>query len=178
MIDKIKISAAVLFFIGAVTFPLLGIATTIASLFGWLDQNPISLILLTIAGFLLLFLLGSILLYSVEDISWLTVTLPYLVGAIYGVLPDLLPIAVDDAAATTAGAIFTFLLAVHKDPRVPKWILLPLLGAGVYALLGGTIPGPLDELLVDLVALLVAGYGMKKSDQNQPSSASIERNRN
>lgn len=174
MLDKLKIGLAILFFIGAVTLPLIGVATTLASLFGWLDQNPLSLILLTIASFLLLFLIGSLLLYSIEEINWLTVSLPYLVGAIYGVLPDLLPIAVDDAAATTAGAIFTFLLAVHKNPRIPKWILVPLLVAGVYALIGGTIPGPLDELLVDLLALLAAGYGMKKSERNLPTSVSSE----
>ncbi|MCJ7701797.1 MAG: hypothetical protein MUO62_09455, partial [Anaerolineales bacterium] len=64
--------------------------------------------------------------------------------------------------ADDAGAIFTFILTLRKQPGTPRWVFVPLVGAGIYALLGGAIPGPADELLVDTVALILAWLGTRQ----------------
>ncbi len=163
MSDKIKVFLSILFFAAAIITPLFGIATTIAALFGWIDASPWTGVGIAVVPFLVFFTIGGGLLAWVEDLSWLGVSLPFLAGTMY-TLVDLVPIPIDDAAATTVGAIFTFLLALRKEPNTPKWVFLPLIAAGAYALLGGTIPGPVDELVVDIVALLIAGYGVSRAD--------------
>ncbi len=37
---------------------------------------------------------------------------------------------------------------------------MPLLAAGVYAFVGGTIPGPIDEAMVDILAFVIAWIGV------------------
>lgn len=77
-------------------------------------------------------------------------------------MPDFIIGPIDDAAAVAAGAIFSFVLALRKEPETPKWIVFPLFAAGLYTLVGGIIPGPVDELLVDAVSLGIATYGTVK----------------
>jgi len=156
MSDRTKTILAVLFFIGALTLPIVGLVV------GWWKWNPQTGIFIMAGTFLIMFVIGGLLLMKVKDLSWLTVSLPYIFGASYSLLPDLIPFSVDDAAATTAGALFSFALALRKKSDTPKWVFLPLVAAGIYAFFGGYIPGPVDELLVDVLAIIIAGVGVSQ----------------
>jgi hypothetical protein len=161
MADKIKTILAFIFFMGAL------IASPLVLLVGWWQNDAKSGFLWMIIVFLVMITLGGTLLLRVRDLSWVSVYMPYIFGAVYGFLPDTIPFSLDDAAATTAGSIFTFALALKKQSKTPKWIVIPLLFAGIYALLGGYLPGPVDELLVDTLALILAWFGSRHGKQIQ-----------
>ncbi len=164
MSDKIKTFLALIFFTLGVTVPLIGVATFVASALGWIKVAPWVGIAIAIATLLVFFAIGVALLAGVKDLSWLTVSLPFLFSALYTWIPDLIPFSLDDAAAMTAGAIFSAFLAIRKNPNAPRWIALPLIGAAVYTFFGGALPGPVDEMLVDGLALLVAVYGANRGE--------------
>ncbi len=164
MSDKIKTFLALIFFALGVTVPLIGVATFAASALGWINVDPWVGIAIAIATLLVFFAIGVALLAGVKDLSWLTVSLPFLFSALYTWIPDLIPFSIDDAAAMTAGAIFSAFLAIRKNPNAPRWIALPLIGAAVYTFFGGALPGPVDEMLVDGLALLVAVYGANRGE--------------
>jgi hypothetical protein len=65
----------------------------------------------------------------------------------------------------SAGAIFSAFLAIRKNPNAPRWVILPLIAAAVYTFFGGALPGPVDEMLVDTLALLVAVYGSREGER-------------
>lgn len=156
MSDRAKTFTAVLCFLAALILPLVGL------LVGWWQWDITTGIWMMGGTFLVLAALGGLILLQVKDLSWLGVYLPYIFGAAYGFLPDAVPLSLDDAAATTAGAIFSALLAVRKQPGTPKWIWIPLMVGGIYALAGGFIPGPIDEFIVDAAALGIAWLGTRQ----------------
>jgi len=156
MSDKFKTLLAILFFSAALTLPLVGLAI------GWWKWDLLAGFLLMTVVFMAFLLLGVAALMWVKDLSWLSVNLPYIFGSLYGFLPDTIPYTVDDAVVTSIGAIFTFGLALRKNPDTPKWVFIPLAAAGIYALLGGTIPGGFDEAFVDILALVIAWIGMRR----------------
>jgi len=161
MSDRLKSILAVLFFIGALIFPIFGL------LVGWWKWDAMTGFIIMAISFVLLCLIGGFLLFSVKDLSWVSVYIPYTFSALYGFLPDVIPFSVDDAAATTAGAIFSLGLAIRKNPETPKWIFIPLLAAGAYALFGGAIPGGFDEAAVDILALIIAVIGTRQGEKKQ-----------
>lgn len=165
MADKLKTVLALICFALGVTLPLVGVAAAVASALGWLDTEAWVGITLAIATLLVFFLIGFFLLSTVKDLSWITVSLPFLFSTIYSWLPDLIPFSIDDAAAMTAGAIFSAFLAVRKNPNAPRWVAIPLIGAAIYTFFGGALPGPLDEMLVDILALVVAIYGANRTNE-------------
>ncbi len=168
MADKIKTFFALLFFGAALFVPLLGFG------YGWWRWDIQIGLLIMVATFAIFFLVGVITLWQVRDMSWLTTSLPFLFGGLYTVLPDVIPFQVDDAAAATAGALFSYALALRNSAQTPKWVILPLLGAALYALLGGSLPGPFDEIIVDLVALLIAGVGTRQGAKKSKSKRRIQ----
>jgi hypothetical protein len=160
MSDKVKTVLAVGFFVASLIFPLIGL------LYGWWKSDAVTGLIFMTITFMVLSITGGFLLISVKDLSWTTVYLPYIFGAVYGFMPDAIPFSVDDAAATTAGAIFSFALSMKKESKTPRWIFIPLLIAGIYTLLGGFIPGFLDEFIVDLLALILAWVGTRQKNRN------------
>jgi hypothetical protein len=163
--DRLKIFLAILFFIGALILPLMGLGI------GWYNWDFETGLAIMTAFFFALFILGGVILFQVKDLSWLTVSLPYLFGFGYTFSPDLIPLGGDDAAVSAVGSVMAYLLALRKDPRTPKWIIIPLLLAAAYTFIGGPIPGGLDELIVNVLAIGVAGYGVNratKEDQEPP----------
>ncbi|MEN8173382.1 MAG: hypothetical protein ABFS03_10940 [Chloroflexota bacterium] len=161
MSDRFKTIFAVFCFLCALILPLINLAI------GWWRWDAKVGLILMIAGFIIPLAVGGISLYRVKDLSWLTVSLPYVFGGLYTVLPDTIPLLpVDDGAATTAGALLSYALAFRKQPETPKWIFLPLLGAGIYAFFGGTIPGPIDEAFVDIVAFVIAWIGVRRGGKS------------
>ncbi|MBC8333043.1 MAG: hypothetical protein H8E28_13770 [Anaerolineae bacterium] len=158
MSDRIKIVLALFFFIAALTFPLVGLA------YGWWRWDAQAGFLLLIGIFAAFFSIGILSLWTVRDLSWLTTSLPFLFGSLYTIIPDM-PLQVDDAAATAAGALFSYALALRKNAETPKWILVPLLLAALYTLFGGPIPGPVDEIGVDMIALLISWFGARAGER-------------
>jgi len=100
---------------------------------------------------------------------------PFAGGIIYTVVPDLMPLPFDDAAAVAAGAIATFALWLKRQPDMPKAAVLPLLFGALYTLVGMFIPGPVDELLVNgiAVAASVALAGRPDRQISAPVEVSV-----
>jgi hypothetical protein len=161
MSDRFKIFIAVVLFVAALVLPFIGLGV---GLYNWDVETGIYMM---VGTFFILFILGGIVLFRVRDLSWLTVSLPYLLGMGYTLSPDLIPLGGDDAAVTAVGSVMAYLLALRKDPRTPKWIIIPLLLAAGYALIGGPIPGGLDELIVNILAITVAGYGVNRATKDE-----------
>ena len=158
MTDKLKTFFAIIFYFLSLTMPVTGL------IYGAGRWDALTIILVMGAIFLVLFLGGTLVLRSVKDFTWMTASLPFLFSGFYTILPDM-PGSIDDAAVTTAGALITYFFALRRNASTPKWIIVPLLVAAIYTLLGGTIPGPIDEVAVDVIALLIAGYGARNVDQ-------------
>jgi hypothetical protein len=56
-------------------------------------------------------------------------------------------------------------LVQKKQAGTSKWVFIPLLAAGLYALLGGFLPGPIDEFIVDSIALILAWVGTRRKSK-------------
>jgi len=165
MSDRVKIFLALLFFVAAIVLPLIGLGI------GWVNWDVETGLVLMGVIFMAFFILGGVTLYRLENLNWLTVSLPYLFGLGYTLSPDLIPLGGDDAAVTAVGSVMAYLLALRKDPRTPKWIIVPLLLAAGYTLIGGPIPGGIDELIVNVLAVSIAGYGINRNsnkDEDTP----------
>lgn len=166
MADKTKTCLSVLFFASMFILPLVALAI------GWVGWDFRTGAIVALITFAVFFLLAGILLATVKDLSWVAVSLPFLFGFIYSVLPDLLPGPVDDAVVFAAGALLTFALWLRKQPETPKWIVFPLLASSLYTLVSGLIPGPVDDLLVAAIGAGVAIYGasrqLKTRSESQP----------
>ena len=156
MTEKAKKRLALLFLLSASVFPFVVLVTSWA---GWDGQIGGIAALATSALF---FLLGCISLLSVQDMSWPTVSLPFLAGTLHAILPNSIVGPFDDAAAAVAGAVLAFVLARKKEPGIPQWVLTPLLTAGLYTLIGGAIPGTIDEYLVSAIGLGITSYGVRR----------------
>lgn len=117
--------------------------------------------------FLVCFLIAGILLATIRKPSWLLAFAPLLAGLAYTVLPDFLPGGIDDAAAMTLGALFTFILGYKKQGGFSGRGFLLLLLAGLFPLIGGFIPGPLDELIATGISFfLVWKIGRRKEESS------------
>lgn len=168
MSDRIKIVSSIVLFICALILPFIGLGI------GWYNWDVETGLVIMIISFFALFILGGGILFRVRDLNWLTVSLPYLFGMSYTLSPDLIPLGGDDATVTAVGSVMAYFLALRKDPRTPKWIIIPLLLAAAYTLIGGPIPGGLDELIVNLLAVSVAGYGVNRATKKDEESLEIE----
>jgi len=156
--SKLKTLFAILIFFLSLVMPITGL------IYGMGRWDSVTILLVMGGIFVVLFVGGVLILLTVKDFSWLTASLPFLFSGLYTVLPDL-PGSVDDAAVTSAGALITYFLTLRKKGSTPRWIIVPLLAAAAYTLLGGNfLPGPVDEVLVDILALLIAGFGSRAAD--------------
>jgi hypothetical protein len=104
-------------------------------------------------GFCVPLALSTWVLSTVKEPGLFLTWAPFTLGVLYTILPDAFPLPIDDAAATAAGAIATFGLWLKRQPDVPKTAALPLIFAAVYTLVGAMIPGPVDELFVNALAI-------------------------
>jgi hypothetical protein len=120
----------------------------LALLIGWIGWTFKIGAIAGLATFAACLVGGGTSLSMVRNITWVHISIPFLLGCIYSLLPDAIPIPIDDAAAVGAGAIVSLLLAWRKYESVPAAATLSLLAAAAYTLVGDLIPGPADELLV------------------------------
>jgi hypothetical protein len=168
MSDRVKTIFAVLCFLSTLMLPLISLVI------GWWRWDAKTGLILMMAALLipLILISGGLALLRVQNLSWLKVSLPFVFGGLYTVLPDAIPLVpIDDAAVTTAGAFLSFALALRKQPGTPKWIFLPLLAAGIYAFFGGVIPGTIDEAFIDIAALIMAWIGAR---QERKSTVNVD----
>jgi hypothetical protein len=159
MPDQTKTCFSVLAYISMFVLPGVGL------LIGWIGWDIRTGIVTASILFAIFFLLGGVFLAIVGNLSWISVSLPLIGATIYSILPDFLPSPIDDTVAMAAGAMFTFVLWLRKQPETPKWIIFPLLMASLYTLVGGLIPGPVDELIVTAISWGTSTYGALKRGQ-------------
>jgi len=146
MEDTTKKSLSCVFYLFASVMPIISFAI------GWIGWDIRVGAIVALTTFAIFFILGGIFTSLIKDLSWLSVSLPFVLGILYTILPNLIPLPFDDAIVASAGAIMSFALALKKDDNVPKWIIFPLLLSGLYTLVGEFIPGPVDELFVFAIA--------------------------
>jgi len=156
MNDTNKACLSAVAFAAMIVLPLLGLAI------GWLAWDIETGAVIAIVLFGVCFLASGVLLALVKDLTWLTASLPAVFGILYGLLPDLIPGPIDDAVAFSGGSLLSFALWIRRDPHTPRWVIWPLLAAGVYTLVGGFIPGPVDELLAYVLTTGVAVFGISQ----------------
>lgn len=156
MTDKTKIRLSVFLYVSMFILSVVSLAI------GWIGWDFRTGAIAALATFAVCFLLAGLLLATVKDMSWFAVGLPISLGIVYTVLPDFIVGPFDDAAMMTAGALMTFGLWIRKQPDTPKWIVFPLLLSGLYTLVGGFIPGPVDELLVTAINGCISAYGASR----------------
>ncbi|MCA9897324.1 MAG: zinc ribbon domain-containing protein [Anaerolineales bacterium] len=106
-------------------------------------------IVVGIGTFLAFFIIGTLLLATAPVPSWLMVFSPFLVGLGYAVLPITPFMPVDDVLVVAAGGLVSYAIALRTYTDLPKDIIVPILGAAVYAIVGEYIPTPVDDLLVN-----------------------------
>ena len=135
------------FFLLSFIFPIISLIV------GWVGWGWKTGVISGLITFGLFFLLGSIFAAWTQTPSWFTIMLPTIIGLIYGILPNFIPLPFDDALVAAAGAIISFALAIKNYTDMPKWILAPLLGAALYTVVGSLIPGPVDELIVGIISI-------------------------
>lgn len=162
MTDKTKTCLAVVLYVAMFVLPIVSLAI------GWIGWGFRPGAIAALTTFAVCFLLASLFLAAVNDLSWMFVALPFTMAVLYTVLPDFLVGPFDDGIVLSAGALMTFGLWVRKQPDTPKWIVLPLIAAGVYTFLaGGVIPGPVDELVVAIIGTGIAAGGSALNRRRQ-----------
>ena len=156
MTDRAKTCLSTFFYLSMFVLPVVSLAI------GWIGWDFRTGAIAALVTFAACFLLAGLVLATVKELSWITISLPFSFGFIYTILPDFIVGPFDDAAVMTAGALMTFGLWIRKQPDTPKWIVFPLLVSGLYTLVGGFIPGPVDELLVTAINTGIAIYGASR----------------
>lgn len=175
MREKVKIILAFLLFIATLVIPIL-----VGGLVGgyqWINRDAqanfstvyTTSVIVAISTYLVLFALAVFLLFRAKGLTWIGASLPYLFSIVYSALfvdlvPDITPIVgqIDDGTAMTFGAIFSSLLTLHRNPKTPKWVFLPLVLAAIYTFFGGVFPGQFDELLVQSISFLTFALGINR----------------
>lgn len=163
MSDKIKTILAFILFFASVSVPM-GVLAWV-----WYNDDLQTATLSALAAFGVLFLSGVLLLWRMRDLSWLTISLPFLFSAAYSALPDMLPGPLDDGAATALGALFSALLAARNNPQTPRWVFGVLLLAVIYNFFGFVVPGSIDEIIANFTALIIFLYGSRRPETPPPS---------
>lgn len=159
--DSSKACLSLFYFICAVILPVIGF------LIGWQGWN------LKIGGYVALATFGIFIFFSgifisiVQSPSWIMVAGPLIIGILYAAFPDPILGPFDDVAVNLGGALVTFMLWIKKQPSLPRWVIIPLLATGVYAAVGYFIPGPIDEIIVALIAILVAAIGAANAEPTE-----------
>ncbi len=159
MRDQTKTRLSVLAYFSMIILPAVGF------LIGWIGWNIRTGIVTALILFSVFFLLGSVFLIFVNNLSWFTVSLPLIGATIYTILPNFLPGPIDDTIVMIAGAMLTFTLWLRKQPETPKWIIFPLLMASLYTLVADFIPTKVDDLIVTALASGISITGALKRGQ-------------
>ena len=161
MSDRRKGCFSVLFFLFAFMLPMISL---VAGWIGWDFKTGALAALLT---FVLFFILGGIFAALTEEPSLLEISLPFIAGTMYSVV-GFLPLPFDDMVVACAGAILSSALFLRSYADAPKWIVVPLIVSALYTLVGEFIPGPVDEILVSIIALGTTATAAKMKEVEGP----------
>lgn len=170
-LDRVKVTLALALFGGLILLPVF------ALLIGWSQSDLETGAIAAVITFIITLIIVFLLLVTIRRHNWFSASLPVLLGAVYSLLPDIILGPADDAVVLTGGAVVSFILWLRKQPGIPRWILLPIVAAVAYTWLGGIIPGPIDELLVYLLAGGSTLYGLRRpklAAPDQPAEDVIE----
>ena len=156
MKDRIKSYLSIFFFALALILPLIG------GFIGWAGwEFKVGVIAATIL-FAVCFVLGVLFALLVQEPHWFEILTPFASGILYSVL-NLVPLPFDDILVAIAGAVASYTIALKRYADAPKWIIAPPLAAAIYTVFGEFIPGPVDELVVSLLAAAISSAGAAAS---------------
>jgi hypothetical protein len=165
--DKNKIWIAIACFTAMLIMPVA------AFMVGWIGWDIKTGSLAALIVFLTFFICGCATLLFIKKIPALVASMPFMVGFIYAVLPVPIPGPLDNTGVALVGALLSYTLWLRRTPATPRWIVLPLLFAASYNMIGWLIPGPFDELFIYLFVTAVAGffiYILPKSKQDKEAA--------
>lgn len=155
--------------IGGLIFALIGLAV------GWLAWD-LKTGLIAASVILGVFLAASAVTFlTIDSPSAVVASLPMALGLVYNIIPDI-PGPVDDSIVQLVAGALTFLMWKRRDDRFPTWAIIPLAGAGLYALIGGFIPGPFDELLVTLASVSIVVVKYRQNLEKDPDGQLPDKN--
>jgi len=124
------------------------VGTPVALVIGWVGWDFRTGVLAALGTFGVGALLSAISFLRVTDPSWFVVVTPFLLGCAYSLLPDFIPIPIDDLAAVGCGGIVSTILALKRSGSLPVAAVLSMSVAALYTLVGDVLPGPVDEFFV------------------------------
>ena len=150
--DKNKIWIAIACFTAMLIMPVA------AFMVGWIGWDIKKGSLAGLAVFLTFFICGCATLLMIKKVPAVIASLPFMVGFIYAVLPIPIPGPLDNTGVALVGALLSYVLWLRRTPATPHWIVLPLLFAASYNMIGWLIPGSFDELFIYLFCTAVAGF--------------------
>jgi hypothetical protein len=158
-------------FLFALAFFLPPVALAIGWI-GWDFQRGLVASGITFGAFALL---GSVCFMMIKDPSKLFIPVPFVFGCLYSIIPDFVPIPIDDAAAVAAGGLLSLMLGLKAFGVLPVKSLVALAAAAAYTLIGDLIPGPVDELLVYGITGGIAAKGLVEAARIKELSGSPRR---
>ncbi len=156
-------------FIGGLIFALIGLVV------GWLAWDLKTGLIVAGVIFGAFLAASSITFLKIGDPSAVVASLPMALSLLYNIGPDI-PGPVDDSIVQVIGGALTFFMWKRRDDRFPTWAIIPLAGAGVYALIGGFVPGPFDELLVTLASVSIVVFKYRQNLKNDPDHLLPDKN--
>lgn len=160
--DKIRAYLGVIF-TGAMLVLPVG-----AFLIGWQMWDAKRGILLALVTFGVFFLLSALTFKGIKNPSVLLSVIPFVLGMLYQISPVDLPLPVDDTVVQLGASILSFIMLRRSNPGLPWWTFFALAGSSLYDLLGIAIPGPIDEILVQLLALYGVSRATRPSELEPP----------
>jgi hypothetical protein len=107
---------------------------------------------------MLFFICGCATLLLIKKVPAWVASMPFLIGFVYAVLPIPIPGPLDNTGVAMTGALLAYALWLRRMPATPRWIVLPMLLAASYNMIGWLIPGPFDEFFIYLFCATVAGF--------------------
>jgi len=150
--DKNKIWIAIACFTAMLIMPVA------AFMVGWIGWDIKKGSLAALIVFMTFFICGCATLLLIKKVPALVASMPFLIGFIYAALPIPIPGPLDNTGVALVGALLSYILWVRRTPATPRWIVLPLLLAASYNMIGWLIPGSFDELFIYLFCTAVAGF--------------------
>ncbi len=147
--------------IGGLIFGLIGLAI------GWLAWDLKTGLIVAVIILSAFLAASAVTFMRISDPSTVVASLPMALSLLYNIAPDI-PGPVDDSIVQLIGGALTYFMWKRRDDRFPTWAIIPFAGAGLYALIGGFVPGPFDELLVTLASVSIVIFKYRQNLQNDP----------
>jgi hypothetical protein len=124
--------------------------------------------------FAVLVLAAIVLMLTIRRPSAWIASLPFAAGLVYTLIPNPIPIPIDAVLAVLIGGLVSYLLALRRWPRLPRWVAIPMLLCCLYNIIGGFIPGPLDEIIAYAMILGAgASRAVRGLQENRPAARQV-----